>query len=69
MVAFVTAQDKRVAKGSARKAPASQICLQYTPTRANSKIRIPCTNCVMSAGQAISWCQDIRKIEAKNVRI
>ena len=32
--------------------------LRYTPTRANSKIRVPCTNCVMWGGQAISWCQD-----------
>ena len=32
--------------------------LRYTPTRANSKIRTPCTNCVIWAGQAFSWCQD-----------
>ena len=39
--------------------------LQYTPTRTNSKIRIPCTNHVDGPVQAFSWCQDIRKIEPR----
>ena len=73
MLRIMTAQDiKGGYKGSglcpqgARVADAVPLTnLQYTPTRTNSKIRIPCTNCVMSAGQAFSWCQDIVKLKPR----
>ena len=38
--------------------------LQYTPTRANSKIRIPCTNCVMS-DPSLQLVPRHRKIEPR----
>ena len=50
MCVCVRARARALCPQGARVADAVPLTnLQYTPTRANSKIRIPCTNCVMSA--------------------